>query len=145
MTGSSTATRLGTAQQFVMLVGGREFDEAIKLLSPQVSYRVEGNHALSGTFTGRETVKEHLVTLDRRSLGTLETVKWEDWLVGEDHVAAIATVSMSAHGRLYVGRILSLVGFDMADRIVAFTIFFEDEDSALRFFGPKVVPEEPSS
>jgi ketosteroid isomerase-like protein len=142
MTGLTGSTRRQTAQRFVMQIGRRDIDQAIELLSPGVRYHVLGNHALAGTFSGPEEVRKHLISLDDRTLGTFEAIKWEDWLVGEDHVAALATIRMSAGGKLFTGRHLFLAEFDVADMIVGITIFFEDEASALRFFGPPALPED---
>jgi len=141
MTESEHPTRLELAQRFVMHIGRRDLDDAIELLSARVRYRVRGTHALAGEFSGPEAVRTHLVNLSDRTLGTFETTKWEDWLVGEDHVAALAVIQMSADGRLYSGRHLFLVKFDVADMIVGITVFFEDESSAFRFFGPAAVPD----
>jgi hypothetical protein len=68
-------------------------------------------------------------------LGTMDTIKYEDWLVGQDHVAGLALVSMTAAGRLFTGRAVYLFKFDSAVRIAAMAVFFEDDESAVRFFG----------
>jgi ketosteroid isomerase-like protein len=135
MTGAAPPTRLDVAQQFVMHIGRREIDQVVELLAPSVTYRVLGHHALAGTFSGREEVSKHLVHLDDRASGTFDTIKYEDWMVGQDHVVGLAVISMGAAGRLFTGRAVFLFKFDGADRIVAIAVFFEDEDSAARFFG----------
>ncbi|MFZ0170929.1 MAG: hypothetical protein WAL04_04525 [Acidimicrobiales bacterium] len=136
MTASAHPTRLEAAQRFLMRIGRAEIDQAVELLSPSVTYRVLGNHALAGTFSGAEEVRKHLINLDDRTLGTFNATKWEDWLVGEDHVAALANISMLAEGQLMTMRHLFLIKFDVADMIVGITVFAEDQSAALRFFGP---------
>ncbi|HXY42825.1 MAG TPA: hypothetical protein VEH29_01440 [Acidimicrobiales bacterium] len=143
MTGAASPTRVGTAQSFLMLIGSGEIDQASLLLAAGVSYHVPGHHALAGTFSGPEAVREHLNKLNARTWGSLNAIKWDDWLVGEDHVAALADISMRSGGQLFTGRILFLVKFDRAGDIVAITVFFEDEASAMRFFGPPAEPEDP--
>jgi ketosteroid isomerase-like protein len=145
MTGSTHRTRLEATQQFLTHIERREVEQAIELLSPGVSYHVLGNHAFSGTFSGREEVRKHLIKIDERTMGTVDTVKWDDWLVGEDHVAALANITMTAAGRRFTGRLLFLAKFDVADLMVGVTVIFEDEASALRFFGPLAEAEDPSA
>ena len=60
----------------------------------------------------------------------MDTFKWEDWLVGEQHVAALADVHIHMQGKRYKSRHLFLVGFDTDDKIVEIVVFFEDEHSA---------------
>jgi ketosteroid isomerase-like protein len=63
-------------------------------------------------------------------------LKWEDWLLGEDHVAALADIRAQADGQVYTGRYLFLVRFDIDDKIADVIVFIEDERAAERFFGP---------
>ena len=107
----------------------------MELLSPHVTYRVPGTHALAGVFSGREAIVGHLAALFERTDGSLDTFKWEDWLVGEQHVAALADVHIHMQGKRYKSRHLFLVGFDTDDKIVEIVVFFEDEHSAERFIG----------
>jgi ketosteroid isomerase-like protein len=141
MTDSSLPTRLATAQEFLLHIGHPDFDRAIGLLSPQVVYRIPGRHALAGTFHGPDEVTAHLTTLLERTTGTFEALKWEDWLVGQDHVAALVTVHVQSNASAYTGRHLFLVTFDVDDRISGISVFFENEDSAERFFGQADEPQ----
>lgn len=136
MTEATHLTRLDRTQQFVTHIGRRDVEEAVDLLSAKVVYHVPGSHALSGTFAGPDAVRAHLLKLDDRARGTFEATKWEDWLVGEHHVAALADFTMSADGRLAASRVLYLFKFDIADLIVGISVFFDEESFALRFFGP---------
>ncbi len=136
MTASAHPSRLEIARQFLMHIGRRDIDDAIALLSPRVSYDVPGDHALAGKFSGPAEVRKHLLDLDDRAWGTFDATKWEDWLVGEQHVAALAKISMSSEGKLARERLLYLIEFDVADMIVGVKVFFDDESAPLRFFGP---------
>ena len=129
-------TRMAIAQQFLVLVGHRDVGEGIELLSPHATYRVPGSHALAGTFSGRDEIMRHLISLFERTGGTLDAFKWEDWMLGEHHVAALADVHMNTKGKIYKARHLFLVRFDGHDKIEEVTVFFEDQRAAERFLGP---------
>jgi ketosteroid isomerase-like protein len=129
-------TRISIAQQFLVHIGHREFDRGVELLSPNATYRVPGSHALAGTFSGGEEITRHLVSLFERTGGTYDAFKWEDWMLGEQHVAALANVHINTKGQIYKARHLYLMRFDVHDKIEDITVFFEDQRSAERFLGP---------
>src|SRR5208283_3140195 len=106
MTEAAYPKCLAIAQQFVMHVGHRDFGRSIELLSSNVTYRVPGNHALAGVFSGREAVTRHLIDLVERTAGSFDAVKWEDWMLGEHHVAALADIHIQSAGQRYEGRAL---------------------------------------
>lgn len=135
-TGTVKPTRLERTQRFLIHVGRFAPSWASEVLSPQVTYRVAGHHALAGTFSGRDEVVSHLAKVVEVTGGTFDPIKWEDWLVGESHVATIATFNIRADHRSFAGRMIYLVGFDNADLIVSIRAFFEDEDAAAQFLGP---------
>ena len=128
-------TRLAIAQEFLMSVGNDNVGPSMALLSPHATYRVTGNHALAGVFSGTEDIARHLAALHQRTGGTFETVKWEDWMVGEQHVAALSDVHIRSGGQKYMARHLTLVRFDADDKILEITVLFEDESSMARFIG----------
>jgi ketosteroid isomerase-like protein len=128
-------TRVAIAQQFLVVVGHRDIDQGIEFLAPHATYRVPGTHALAGTFSGRDEIMRHLITLFERTGGTLDVFKWEDWMVGESHVAALAKVHINTKGQMYSARHLFLVRFDIHDKIEEVTVFFEDQRAAERFIG----------
>jgi ketosteroid isomerase-like protein len=134
MSTSAQSTRLDLAQQFLMHIGHRDSAKALELLAPQATYRVAGHHSLAGLYTGRDEVTNHLCDLFQRTGGTLDTLKWEDWMMGEDHVAALVDNSLQTAHRVYSGRQLFVVGFDIDDKIVEVLVFFVDEAAAERFF-----------
>jgi ketosteroid isomerase-like protein len=106
------------------------------LISEDVTYRAGGDNALSGTFHGREEVSAHLREVVERTGDTYEALKWEDWLVGEDHVAAIVRVHAEEHGAVLTARLVILLAFDPADKISEITVLFDDARSTDRFIGP---------
>jgi ketosteroid isomerase-like protein len=127
--------RLSAAQQFLMHTGRGDFEEAVNLLSEDVSYRAQGNNALAGLFTGRDAVIRHLGDLVERTRGTFEAFKWDDWLVGERHVVGLSSIHAQAAGRMYKGRTVTVLRFNVADEIEGITIFFEDQSAIDRFIG----------
>lgn len=129
-------TRLERAQRFLTQIGRLDLSWVDEVLSPHVIYRVAGHHALAGTFSGRDQVLSHLSGVVDVTKGTFDPIKWEDWLVGESHVATIANVRIRVGYRSFAGRMIYLLGFDDADLIVSIRAFFEDEDAAEQFLGP---------
>jgi ketosteroid isomerase-like protein len=136
MPDSNHTARLAAAQQFLTHIGRGDLGQAIDLLSEQVSYRAQGNNALAGLFTGRDAVARHLQQIVERTRGTFEAFKWADWMIGEHHVAGLASVHAQSNGRIYKGRTLMLVTFNSADKIEGITVFFEDQNAIDRFIGP---------
>jgi hypothetical protein len=129
------STRLTNAQTFLTRIGLPEFDQVVELLSPQVSYSVLGNSALSGVFTGRQQVVDHISRLMDRTSGRVDVFKWEDWLIGVHHVAALADIHVELKGAVSNGRHLFVLKFDASDLIDQVTVFFEDAAAAERFYG----------
>jgi ketosteroid isomerase-like protein len=136
MPDSTHRDRLASAQQFLTHISRGDFAQATDLLSEDVTYRAEGNNALAGLFTGRDAVTRHLTQLVERTRGTFEAFKWEDWLIGEHHVVGLSSIHARSHGRIYKGRTLTVVGFNVADEIEHLTVFFEDQNAMDRFIGP---------
>jgi ketosteroid isomerase-like protein len=128
--------RLEIAQRFLLNLGHPDIERAINDLSPQVVYRVPGTHSMAGTFNGREAVARHLTELVDRTAGTFDAVKWDDWLLGEFHVAGVAQIHVQNRGGLYSGRAMFVARFDAADLIASFEVFVEDEQAFSQFFGP---------
>jgi hypothetical protein len=122
------------AQQLATHLGHLDFDQFIELLSKDVTYRVAGNHTLAGTFHGPDEVLAHVRQLVDRTGNTYDAFKWEDWLIGASHVAAVVRIHVHAHAANYVGRIFVLFGFDPTDKVSEIAIFFEDAMAAERFF-----------
>lgn len=136
MPDSSQHSRLASAQEFLSHMGRGDLGQATRLLSEHVVYRAPGSNALAGIFTGPEEVVTHLLLLASKTGGTFDAFKWEDWMVGEHHVAGLTTVHAQATGRRYRGHHLILVSFNVADQIDGITVFFEDQGAIDRFIGP---------
>jgi ketosteroid isomerase-like protein len=136
MPDSTHRARLASAQQFLTHIGRGDFAQAIDLLSEHVTYRAQGNNALAGLFTGRNAVTRHLTELVERTRGTFEAFKWDDWLIGEHHVVGLSSIHAQSQGRIYKGRSVTLLGFNVADEIEHITVFFEDQSALDRFIGP---------
>jgi hypothetical protein len=135
MPDSTYRHRLAIAQQFLTYIVRGHCGEAIDLLSDQVTYRAQGNNALSGLFVGRDAVARHVQQLIERTAGTYEAFKWDDWLIGEYHVVGLASVHALSNGKIYKGRTVTVLGFTVADEIESITVFFEDQNALDRFIG----------
>lgn len=127
----SQPTRLVIAEHFLRGIGrpDPDLDGLGGLLTEDVVYRALARNSLTGTFSGRDAVIAHLREVAEVTQGTYDAIKWEDWLIGEFHVAALVDVHMQVDHRLYRGRHLVLVSFDLHDKIEAITVFFEDPDA----------------
>jgi hypothetical protein len=136
MPDSTHADRLARAQQFLSHIGREDFVQAIGLLSENVMYRAQGNNALAGLFIGRDAVIRHLTQLIERTKGTFEAFKWEDWLIGEHHVAGLSSIHARSRGMFYKGHSLTVLGFNVGGEIEHITVFFEDQGAIDRYIGP---------
>jgi ketosteroid isomerase-like protein len=116
-------------------MGHRDVEEAAPFLSPNVVYRVPGQHSLAGSFHGIDEVMAHLLDLAGRSGGTFNAFKFEDWLVSESSVAVVVDVHIQGHGATVTERNIFLFGFDGSDRISEISLFFQNQDAIERFFG----------
>jgi hypothetical protein len=128
--------RLAQAQLFLTHIGGGKLDQATDHLAAQVTYRAQGHNALAGVFVGRDAVARHLHEFVERTRGTYEAFKWDDWLQGEHHVVGLASVHAQSQGKIYKGRTVTVVRFNVADEIEGITVFFEDQEALDRFIGP---------
>jgi ketosteroid isomerase-like protein len=129
-------TRLQIAQELALHLGHRDFEQFLELLSPEVTYRVGGSHPLAGTYHGPDEVTDHMRDVVDRTKDTFEALQWEDWLVGQDHIAALVRINAQGHGASFSARLIFLLGFDARNKVSEITILFEDPNAAERFFGP---------
>jgi ketosteroid isomerase-like protein len=129
------SSRVELAQQFLARTGQSDVQLALDMLSPSAVYQVVGPPSISGTFTTPEAIKNHLVMLAERTTGRVEMTKWDDWLIGEHHVAGVAQVQVQGRAEIYRGRQLFLMAFTATNLIERITVFFDDEAAATRFFG----------
>jgi ketosteroid isomerase-like protein len=124
--------RLAVARKFLLAVAEHDVEQAVALLSPDCEYRVPGHHVLAGTFTGATEVTEHLVHLFSDATSTFNLIKWEDWLEGDEFVAAVAEIRMQRQHRIFTEKILFLMSFDRETRIAAVRVFFDNPDQMER-------------
>lgn len=136
MSESTRHTRLVATQDFLTRIGRGDLGSAAHLLSEHVVYTVPGRNQLAGTFTGPQEVAAHLLKLADVTGRTFAAFKWDDWMVGEHHVAGLSTVHAHVEGRKYSGHHLTVVRFNAADKMEAITVFFEDQGAIDRFIGP---------
>jgi len=135
MTIEQPPSRLQIAQRLAAHLGHGDFDQYIGLLSEDVTYRVGGNHALAGIFHGPEEVTAHVRDVADLTGNTYDAIKWEDWLVGEHHVAAVVRIHAQGHGAGLAARHVVLLRFDPADKISEIRVLFDDAGDTERFIG----------
>jgi ketosteroid isomerase-like protein len=125
--------RAVTVERFLHHLGRRDFEEVLELLSPTVTYKVPGAHALAGVFSGREAVARHLLDIAERTEGHFDPFKQDDVMVGLSHTAVLVSVRMQRRASTLRTRLLILLGFDVSDRIEAVSVFFDDVEAFERF------------
>ncbi len=128
--------RLQVAEKFMTSLGRSDVDGVVNLLSPDATYRVVGDHSLSGTFSAGEIV-DHLTALITSTSGTLDATKFVDWLIGDQFVACVTQITFHGTGRRFSGHVVFLFRFDSVELIDRVTVFYEDADAVARFFGEK--------
>lgn len=128
-------TRLRIARRFLTSLEGRAPDPSIgEVLAPDVKFHILGTHRFAGTFVGHEAVVQHVKEFQEWSAGRYQTVKWEDWLIGETHVAALVQAQVGRSGAVFRGRLFFVLEFDPANRIAGMAVFPQDVAAMDRFF-----------
>jgi hypothetical protein len=127
--------RLMNVKRFFVSTTGND-SEAVerRLLSPEVTYTVPGRSAVSGVFHGPEEVMNHLNSVFGISNCTYDVLKWDDWMLGENHISVLLTLQIQRDGAIFRGRLIYLVQTDRNDAISEITVYFEDQEEAHRFF-----------
>jgi hypothetical protein len=115
-------------------IGRSDVAGAVSLLSSTATYRVEGSHSLAGLFPA-DQIEEHLRAMIRRTSGTLDATKFDDWLIGDHYVGCVVEIKVQAARRRYSGHAVFLFKFDRDDLINKVNVFFEDAEAASRFLG----------
>jgi hypothetical protein len=136
MTLEQPPTRLEIAQHLAAHLGHPDFEEYLEAVSEDVTFRAGGNNALSGTYHGLEEVAALLRNVVERTGNTYDASKWEDWLVGENHVATIVRIHAQEHGAALTARLLILVAFNPSDKISEISVLIDDSGGVDRFIGP---------
>jgi ketosteroid isomerase-like protein len=126
--------RLVNARLFLMGVMTDNSADVRSLLSPDVVYTVPGRGPLAGVFHGPDEVFEHVGKLFRATSGTIETLKWVDWLVGLSHIAALQFVQAQSSGVIYRNHHIYVIETGARDLLSDIRVYFEDQTEADSFF-----------
>jgi ketosteroid isomerase-like protein len=126
--------RLVNARRFLMGIMTNHSGDVLPLLSPDVVYTVSGRSPLAGVFHGPAEVHEHLLKLFRVTSGSLENLKWVDWLVGLTHVAALQFAQAQGAGAIYRNHHMFVIETDHNDLLTTIRLIFEDQHEADAFF-----------
>jgi hypothetical protein len=118
--------RLDVVKKFLILMTNQEVDDAITLLSSQVLYRVPAIQGMTTEFSGREEVAEHLAHFFQEIRGTFDLLKWDDWLVGNQRIGALATVRMERNKQVMTEEIVFLLTVDEHNQISTVTLYLND-------------------
>lgn len=122
--------RLRNTRRFLMSFSTQRPDDAADLLEPDIVYTVAGRNPFAGVFHGPTEVEHHLARLFDFSSGTFDVLKWVDWMVGEDHVAALQYAQVQGHGAIYRGHHLFVVRCAPDGLLADIRVFFEDQERA---------------
>lgn len=131
---SGKAKRLSAAQTFLVHVSEENARGAVSLLSPTITFRIPGNSMLSGVFSGRSEVMDHLSALTEATHGTFDLIQWEDWMQGDQHISVLAKVQMQRKGRVLDAHFVILMRFDREDGIDELDVFADDQNKVDLFF-----------
>jgi ketosteroid isomerase-like protein len=132
--GGGFAGRSDVVQDFFQRCFHGDLSKAVELLDPNVVYRVPGEHPLAGTFEGAAAVSAHIGQLLRETHHTVDALKWEDWMVGLDHLAGLVKLRAERHGVMDTLRAIFLVTMTSEGRIGGIELFFSDQAEVARFF-----------
>src|SRR5579872_5065249 len=102
-------SRIAVVQDFFQRYFSGDVLLASSLLEDDVSFHIPGRHAPSGIFRGLQAASEHLANVRRITQGSIDVLKWEDWLVGVGTVAGLATVHLQHRGQMHDFRVIFLV------------------------------------
>jgi len=131
---SGDSARLDSVRRFLLGIAKDRSADVLSLLSPTVVYAVPGKSPLSGEFRGPAEVGEHIGELFRLTSGTFEVLKWVDWLVGLNHVAALQFAQAQGSGAVFRTHVVYVVETDPQDLISSIRVFFENQSAAESFF-----------
>lgn len=129
-----TSDKLAVVQEFFQQCAGDRVNEAVKLLDPAVAYHGTPIKGALETFVGPAEVAKHLKMILEMTERPINVLKWEDWLVGNTHVAGIVRVELQRLGQFHNFRILFLVGVSPDTRIDRVEVFYSDPEACERFF-----------
>jgi ketosteroid isomerase-like protein len=85
----------------------RDLDRLVDCLADDITWHTPGVGMLAGDFQGRAAVRDYLERAVALTEGTLH-VRPVDFLVGQDHVAAVVDISGTRSGRTLADRAVQL-------------------------------------
>ncbi len=135
MAESDESARLANVRRFLVGMTADRAADVLSLLAPTVVYTVPGEGPMSGVFRGPAEVHEHIGKLFSITSGTFEVLKWVDWLVGLNHVAALQFAQAQGSGAIFRGHVIYVVETDQHDLLSSIRLFFENQGAAEAFFG----------
>ncbi len=134
MSDAPARSRVARVQEFLRQVGNKDVAKTLELLSPDVTYRVVGNHVLAGMFSGRDAVAAHLVAIAQKTSGHFDPFKEDDLMVGVNHVSVLVNIRMQTPVSVLRTRLLFLLRFNASEMIDQVTVFFEELGAVERFY-----------
>jgi ketosteroid isomerase-like protein len=128
-----TDDQLSLVQRFLQLLLKGDVDQSTKLLAPDATYHIPGSHYPAGTFVGARAVAGHLQEFFEFTNHTVDLLKWEDWMVGANSIAAVVQMRFERAGAAWQLRVIYLVKLrpDNAT-ITSVELFFANADVAER-------------
>ena len=124
----------GVAQDFFQKCFRGDISAAVELLDPKVSYRVPGSGRLAGTYEGPQAVSEHVQTLLALTDSRVNVLKWEDWMVGVNHLAGLVEFGVQRGAALNHVRAVLLIEMSNENTIRRIEVFFSNQANVDRFF-----------
>ncbi len=127
--------RVTRARRFFLTVLGGDVDGALGELTDDCEYVVPGHSVLSGRYRGRAEVGSRLHRLFELTAGDVDPVKWEDWMVGVDHVSVLVRLNLASGHQRRQTEELFVVAFAPDGRIRSLRMFTGDESAYESLFG----------
>lgn len=125
--------RVETLRTFMKRLLRGDLSAALALAHEDIRYRVPGSNLLSGHFHGKDEVARHLQDYRRFTNDASDIVKWEDWLVGLEYVAAVTALHLQQPTSRLTSRTVCLAAFSEEGLIKELEVFFRDERAIERF------------
>jgi uncharacterized protein len=135
-------TRIAAVQEFFLQSFGGDMSSAVKFLDRDVSYHVPGSIQIGGDFEGPDAVARHLGELLKLTNATVNVLQWEDWLVGINHIAALAHMRVQRRGTIGTFRAVYLISMSDNEKIRRIEVLFADQAAVERFFEAAVEQKE---
>ncbi|HXW34351.1 MAG TPA: nuclear transport factor 2 family protein [Acidimicrobiales bacterium] len=126
--------RMEVAQEFFQRFYRGDVSGAAELLDENVTYHVPGSHQISGLFQGVQAVKDHLEKVIELSEHTVRVVRWVDWMVGVNHLSAIAEVHVQRRGAMHTFKLVYLLEMTPQNKLRRIEVLADDPAAVERTF-----------